>query len=328
MSSELTGIFCGDIIIRSALIEGIADLRRNPYLLPFVFASLKYDELTKKEYGVKEINQGCKWFLKTEIPVAFSARIDKPKFPIVTISQMDSSEQEMTFSDTHYTPQEDSSLFDPALTDPFIPVSYVASTGTMVVPDSVSANLILAPGQLIFDDVGVGHPILTVTDAVTVTIAVGCTASFTRAVIKGATPAQIVTIESVKESETYQIGCHVEGDPTHLIFLHAIVRFILLRYKQTLLEERGFERSTTKSSDFMRNGQFEAENVFSRHITLSGFVQNSWPKAIIQKITGIETVPVVAAVGDTADVTAIENDIGLTDDDAWLASVDGIGLKP
>lgn len=326
MTSEIIGLFQGDIIIRSALLEGIADLRRNPWLLQYVFASLKYDDLTSRVYGQKEIDQAAKWFMATEIPIFMSARVDKSKFPCVSISQVDSSETELTLADVHYKPSEDNDLQNPPLTAVFAPVSFVSSTGVMIVPDSVTANLILAPGMVIYDDTGRGHPILEVTDRSTFSISAGVTNSFSHAVIKGAAPSRIATLESVKERETYQIGCHVQGEPVHLTYLHSIIKFIIFRYRQDLFEARGFERSTSHSSDFSRNAFFDAELVFTRSITLTGTVTQVWPKLVSDKITGVVGVPIAVQVGDAAD--APDPDIGVDSEDAWMTSVDSLLLRP
>lgn len=51
--TEAQGIVQSDILIRSALIAAISDLRANPYLLQYCFASLVNDNLTWQEYRRK-----------------------------------------------------------------------------------------------------------------------------------------------------------------------------------------------------------------------------------------------------------------------------------
>jgi hypothetical protein len=324
--SEICGVFQGDLIIRSALVEGIADLRRHPELIKFIFASLAQDELTKAVYGQKEIDQAAKWFRATDFPVFMSTRLDKPKFPCVSISLVESSEADNTLSDTHYQPQEDNADEWPALTNRFSPTSYTSSTGVMVIPDAVTAELILATGMVVIDDFGVSHIIQDVYDRSTIVLPIGTVASFTHAVIKGAPPSRIITLESCTMTESYQIGCHVQGEAVYLTYLHSIISFILLRYRETLLEARGFECSSINSADFRRNDYFESENVFSRHIVLKGKVRQTWPKLITSKITGVASVPVFSAVGD--EVSAPEPVIDVDSEDAWLLESDGIGIKP
>ena len=324
--SQITGIFASDVVIRTALLEGINDLRRYPYLLDFVFAFLPKDALTAKMYGLKEQAQARKWFQRSNIPIFLSTRLDKPKFPCISIGLLESIESENTLADVHYNPKEDGTLDWPALTDPFCPTGFTSSTGVMKLPDAVTSQLVLAPGMMLIDDIGGVHEILDVTDQSTIVLAAGTTASFTQAIIKGAPPSAIVAIESCRAKESYSIGCHVQGEDVWLTYLHAIVQFILFRYRETLLEARGFERSSINSSDFRRNDAFsEVENIFSRHINVTGYVQQMWPKLISPKITGVASVPVATGTGQTVD--AVVPEIGVDQTDAWLVDSDGLGVK-
>jgi hypothetical protein len=90
----------------------------------------------------------------------------------------------------------------------------------------------------------------------------------------------------------YSIKVFIQNDPQQLMYLSTIVRFILMRYKEILLEDRGFERTTimmTGPQDatgaFPQSG--DGEYVFSQMFTLTGFVRESWPKAISPALQGI-----------------------------------------
>ena len=75
-----------------------------------------------------------------------------------------------------------------------------------------------------------------------------------------------------------------------MIYLHSIVQFILLRYKQAFLEERGFDRSTISSGPIYQytGGQNIAELFWSRDITINGYCRQYWPKIITSKLNGIK----------------------------------------
>ena len=91
--------------------------------------------------------------------------------------------------------------------------------------------------------------------------------------------------------ESYTIGCHVHGDPSTLLWLHAIVSYCLLRYKESLLEGRGFSQTSFSSSDISPNQYLSTpggENVFSRFISLSGMVENSWIKSPQRIVEAVE----------------------------------------
>jgi len=296
VNTKTLGIFQSDLIIRSALLQGLAELRAKPWLLDYCFASLPQDDLTKNDYGQSSIDQAKKWFLQQAIPVKMNTTNQPPTtFPAISIQLVSSNEDAKTHGDVNYEPSEDNDMQWPSLYGPFDAVSYNGSTGVLVLPSDVSSQLILSPGQLIIDRVGGFHQITEVLDAQTVVIEKNLTVDFSQSYVKGQPPALITSVESVVFSETYQLGVHVSGEPEQLTWLHSIVVFLLLAYKQTLLEARNFERSTVSSSDFNDNPYLgsEGQNVYTRFITLSGYVRQMWPGDIAQKITGTQTQLVI-----------------------------------
>lgn len=323
--SEIQGIFQSTLMIRSALLAAIADLRVNPYLLDYVFASMANDPLTSKDYGNKEIQQARKWFLATNFTVNLSASLNNPNLPVFSISLLESAPAEETLADIHYVPQEDNDSQWPTLVDTFAATGYDEATSTLTVPDSISKQLVLFPGQMVIDSVGQAHRIIEVPDNNNLILESGTVADFSRVQIKGARPAYVTYIESTIMRESYMIGCHVQNEPVHLTYMHSILVFILLRYKQSLFEARGFERSTFTSSDFMRNDGFEMENVFSRHVKLTGYVRQSWPKITVPKITGLASQLIITPVGQSA---SSPHELVLDPEDAWMADQDSLGLIP
>ena len=158
----------------------------------------------------------------------------------------------------------------------------------MVIPNEISSELVIVENMVVVDNIGKSHEITEVFEDGSFSIKQGTIADFSNSVIKGARPAYITFLESVVYKENYQIGVHVSGEPVYLTWLHSIIVFILLRYKQAMLESRGFERSIFNSSEFDQDLSFETENVFSRYISLSGFVRQYWPSAITPRINSVE----------------------------------------
>lgn len=285
MTTQTQGIFQSDIIIREAFVTALADLRANPWLLDYVFASLPQDDLTSRVHGEKEIERAKEWFLNTDIPVFMNYRVDNAALPCITIGLQDSSESDFTLGDVHYVPAENMSTVQWPTIATFNPVSYNALTGIMVLPD---LGVPIYAGMFIVDRVGTRHEILEVPEANTAVLLAGTNADFEGAQLKPVDPAYVIELESAVFKETYTIGVHVAAESVGLTFLHSIVVFILLRYKQALFEARGFERSQFSSSDMSVNPQFDPEIVFSRHINLYGYVRNYWPKSVKPKLMGIE----------------------------------------
>ncbi len=319
--TEAKGIHQSDVIIRTALIMAIQDLRANPWLLDHIFATLIEDVATAKQYGEKERAKAKEWFLATEIPVVMDYRMEPPEGTCISISLVESSETEVTLGDVHYEPNEAAEAAWAPLAGPFTPDSYDAATGTMIVPDAVAAKVFLSPGQLVIDRRGGSHTILTVTDTTSFTIEINSTADFTGAVIKGRKPRLIKNIESVCFRESYRIGCHALGDPFVLTWLHSILVFILLRYKMRLLEARGFERTVISTSPFAKDERWKVENMWTRFISITGYVRQFWPADVKERVDSVLVSPVNVSGTNDPDAQNFETEHGFDDDTApWFAS--------
>jgi hypothetical protein len=289
MDTEAIGIHQSDIILRTAIIAAIKDMRDNSWLLNYVFRSLAEDVLTADIYGEKEIDQAKKWFLNTDFPVFMSTRLDETKLPAISIGLMNSTEAEETHGDVNYVTHEDSEATYPILVGPFTPISFDVLTGTMVLPNSVASAITVAVGMTVVDQDGIIFPINLVLDSKTIILTPNVDGNFNRTLIKDISSSLTVTLESMQFRETYQIGCHVQSETFYLTYLHSILVFILAgRYKQALLEARGFERSTISSTQFLKNDTLGVENAYSRYINITGYVRQVWPKFIATKITSVQ----------------------------------------
>jgi hypothetical protein len=323
--SEVRGIVQSDLLIITALREGFKRLRANPWLFDYIFASLRQDPLFKPYQ--KSIEKARERFLKTDIPVFMSIQNNEAKMPCVTIELKESVEAEATMSDLHYVTKETTEGEWPVLAGPISPDSYDPVEGILVFPASISDSVLLTEGMLVIDKVGADHPILEVIDNQTVRLTAGLVADFTGALIKGQKPLFITSLESLVFRETYQIGCHYNGHESDLIDLYSIVMFILLRYKEELLEGRGFERSTIAAQGLMRNPAFPAENSYFRAINLQGYVRQYWPKNISYSLNGVSYQMGVGRRESPGEVFVAPDGSNPTDFDSWLADQDPLSVS-
>jgi hypothetical protein len=289
-------IFAGDVIIAEAIRQGLEDMRKNLWLLDDVFANFTKEPALKDKYGQKEIDAAKDWFLNNKIEVNLRYRNDKDQFPCVTIALGSSSEKEemkhlgdlSTEVETLMPNQIGKPI--PYIVKPFIPISYDQTTGVLTVPDSVSMRGVRS-GQILVDpDTGNGYIIQEVVSN-GIKLEPNLKISLTRAGIVPQYQIYKARREHTFFQETYSIGCHVHGDPAPLLWLHAIVLYTILRYRESLLEGRQFAQSSVSSSDLVQNPNFEGpggENVFSRYITLTGQVENSWLKTPFRIIEAVE----------------------------------------
>lgn len=295
------GIFQSDVILRSALDAALKDIRAQPWLLDWVFAGLPKDTLTKKDYGDAETERAKKWFLDTNIKVFLVPNTEEASWPCLTISLLDSSlaPSEVTLGDVHYDPAEEVGSTWPTLASVRV-AQYEQETGIMDL-QSAPPGYALAPGMFITDYRGQGHEILEVFSTTSLKIEPGTQADFRGSLLKGRRNTFVAHVESAMFRETYRIGVHAASEATYLTWLHSIVVFALLRYKQPLLEARGIERTTFSSSDFAQDQGHEVERTFSRYVTITGYVRHFWPKVVAQKIDAMDLIPVPDAANTLWD---------------------------
>ncbi len=295
------GIFQADVIIQTALTEALADLRRNPWLLDFVFASLPKDTTSASKYGLKEVESAKAWFRRTDIAILFTRPPDgNPPKAAVSIRLLSCSEDKNTLGDVHYTPHDTAQAEWPPLTSRFSPESYTRSTGIMILPESVTDQLVVVAGMFVVDRHGGEHEILSATDE---TIEIEETnADFSESFIKAAPPSMLVSMESCVCKEAYEIGCHVIGDDAQpALWLHSIVTFCLLRYRQRLLEARGFQGSAITTGQFALDQETLQDLSYARFITLSGLVTQTWPKDVSAKLTNVNVQLSITDSGNAPD---------------------------
>lgn len=321
--TELQGIFQGDVVVRTAIIRAMDLVREDPRLLNHIFHSLAIDDLTNEVYGEKQIALAREWFMRTEVPVMMNFRVAEEAIPCITISLQESQEADQTHGDIHYVPQETSAGDWPVIVGPFSPVAYSPTSGIMVLPASVMGDSVISAGMRIVTRAGREYPVTQNLGDNEIAVKPMTIDDFTNAVIKGATDRYATKIESVTFRESYQIGIHVMGEPAYLLYLHSILQFMLLKYKQDLLERRNFERTVLSSTDFRRNMEFENEEVFSRYITITGYARHYWPKETVSLIDTMESQLDISEldigeVGSSSEADPI-NDQGNppTADDPW-----------
>ena len=279
-------IFSGDTVIKLAVEQGLSDIRSNPWLIDNIMGHFKDPALST--YGQKEIDRCKEWFLNNKIEILLRYRLDKDEFPCVTIALNSSSEMEdmKHLADT----STESEILLPSdinkpisyIVKPFVPTEVDSSTGFVGIPESIKASRLIRQGMILADVTnGNGYEIKDIAEnGVFIEPELNVTAS------KMAVVPRFQFYEAKVEHsffrEAYTIGCHVHGDPSTLLWLHAIVSYCLLRYKESLLEARGFSQTSISSSDVAPNQYLSTpggENVFSRFITISGMVENSWIKS-------------------------------------------------
>jgi hypothetical protein len=289
------GIKQTDFLVRTAILAGLKDIRNHPVLIDYIFSDFLYDPTTNPEERKKLVQAAKNWILSVKIPVIMYPKLDQMEFPCITVAMQESSETENSLGDVHYTPAVDNNAPNAFSIGPFAPVSYDSTTGEIILPTSLYP-LYTTPQMVVLDKNGTSFPILKNGNGKNAFIALNVQNSALRSIsILPRAPNSRTSVESVFFNESYSIGCHTEGEPMYTVALHSLVLFILLRYRETLLESRGFERTTIKNGPLIPNDNYVEgkENIFTRYITVSGSVKHVWPKYTYPTIATVVTDIVV-----------------------------------
>jgi hypothetical protein len=278
------GIFSGDVIIKTAIELGLEDLKKSPWIIEDIFSDMIENPYLNQKYGMKEIQRAKEFFFNNKIHIFMHHRMDKNEFPCVTIGVGSSSEDKSlaTLGDQSIDVQDlDPDKINQPLSfivPEFTPKSYISTTGTMTLPSSDNFQYI-SEGMVLVDlDTGSGYIVRSKKSGNKVVITAGTELSGDRYAIAPRYQFYRARAERIISQETYNIGCHAHGDPSTLLFLYAIIKYCLLRYREGMLEYNNFQLSTISSSEMVQNNNFGEDNVYSRYITLTGQVEESWLK--------------------------------------------------
>jgi hypothetical protein len=298
------GISQPDLLIKTALDAGFADLKKYPFLLDFCFAWLPQDPVTYKKNGEISVKSAKDWFLNTPINVFMNYRpVDFGAAPCISISINSSNEEYNTLGDTNYDTSEQ------MLPKTLVAIlssnlnTYTSTTGVFVFNNPT--NTIITNNMIVFDlDKNMSVPILSVEATNSITLDVGLTYPLQNIAILPADQFYDVALESARFKESYSLNMFVNTKEEHIIYLSCLAQFCLLRYRQAYLDERGFEQTSISSGAVNREAVDDKEIFFSRSMTISGYVQQYWPKEVTLKIQGIQFGIVIASnldgpVGET-----------------------------
>jgi hypothetical protein len=328
-------IFSGDVIIKTAIELGLQDLKNNIWVLDDIFSDFIDNPLLSKKYGQQEI-QNAKDFLKNNrIHVVMAHRLDKEDFPSVTIAVGNSNEDkslstlgDLDVDSVDYSPED---IGKPIawIMSPFDAIKYNNNTGYLTIPDNKSFKYVSAGMLLVDTETGNAWPIVSKTTGNIVILAkntdLGSAKKF------GIAPqyrGYRAKRERIVSQESYTIGCHAHGDTSNLLFLFAFVKYALLRYREGLLEHNNFQLSNLQCSEIIKNNSFDAENIFSRFITLTGQAEESWIKTPMRTI---EDVDIYDGITQTTGIKVISQDIDPNSEEAindlWV-TVSDPPIKP
>ena len=301
----MSGIFQGDIIIKAAIELGMEDMRKNPWLIDHMLSDLVNINYFTDKYGQKNIDACKEWFRSNQIDVYMRGRDDKDRLPCVTI-QMGPSNEKPDMKTMADQSTEKAVLMPnqigkpiPYVIKPFTPVGYDETTGIVSVDPSLDLSGVAAGMVLVNPADGIGYKILDIVDN-GIEIEPNMEISASQFGILPQFQYYEARVEHAFFDETYTIGCHAHGDAQNVLFLWSIVKYSILRYRESLLEANGFAESTISSGGPDFDESFSTpggDQAWARYMNLNGQVENSWiksPRRILEVIALKSKTPVGA----------------------------------
>ena len=327
-STEVVGIFQGDVIIRTAIEAAIADLRARPDELDYIWASLAQDELTRSHegYGETQISLAKQWFLSNDIPVFANVRVpdNVRKGAFVTISIQKSDETYNTLGDGHWSGVEAVSGGQPFFGRPFTVSSFDWTTGILTIPDNVASQGALSKDVVLFTRNGKSFPIVEVISPTSVRVDNQQLRLDLRDLRLRWPPLRhLMPLEGEISREVYGVGCHSYYEPIHALYLYGVIRYALSRYREKYLEGRGFQASSMSVGQLDTDNNFEAEIGYSRYIQLTGIVHQVWNKDIKASVLSVASrIRVIGGARVPVDINTQS-----LDDLLWIGELDGLGVS-
>jgi len=284
-----------DLIVESIIRDGLNNARRDETVIEDVFQDLTLSFASKK-YGQAEIEKIKTVIRNKEVSVVHAFAINNITNPCISIHLSEDFEEESqapmggyqrNFTQPFTSPEKLAAL---VRVPSFTPTSYDSAVGTVYVPDGV--NLAAVHKNLLFVDTdknefyilgGINNELgakqFLIEAGATPTIGAGCE-------IKSSIDYDQFLQRGNAERTAIVLGIHTQ-EALLTKYLYTLVKYFILSRKRDMIT-RGFQLNNYSGSDFQRNQDFEANNVFSRHITLSGLVLHDWRSDKVQLIDNVD----------------------------------------
>jgi hypothetical protein len=315
------GVFQGDIRIKAAIEQGLEDLKKNPWLIEDILSDTVANPYLKKRFSTQILD--CqKWLASNAINIYMSEREDKTEYPAITIALGDSEEK--TDMKTMGDISTERAQFTPNYINRPMPYviqpgagAYDSTTGLFNFSSTVNLTLI-APGMLVVNPAnGIAYKVVSV-DGNGISLGLGLTVPSGTYGILPQFQIYEALVGHTFMDESYEIDCHTLDQQTNL-WLNSIVMYFLFRYRQVLLEANGFSQVKQKNGKLRRNESTGSEGQFiwSRKITISGQVENTWimaPHRFIETVNFKDPtqeegyyggIKIVSNLNDTEDLSQV-----------------------
>lgn len=298
----MQGFNIPELIIESLIRDGIDNVRAKPEIIQDVFSQLTRSYASRK-YGQTEIDK-IKALLEKEIAVLYSYHQVDAKSPCISIMIGTDNENKPRAHLSDEYVQIEEQIADPiklaALhrVDDISVTSYDPVTGKVVVSDATDLSPVYH-GMIFVDADNSEHPILgginnTVGDK-SFFIQKNDDVSFATptSYIKSSLNFESFEVKGVTSQVQLVLGVHTR-DALTTKYLYILLKYFILSRKPDMIK-RGMYLASFDGSDFNRDSQYLGDQVYTRFLTITARVDDTWRS---DQITLIDNIVVTATPVD------------------------------
>lgn len=289
------GIQVPDLIIESVIRDGLENIKNDLTIIDDIFSELTSNYALRK-YGAAEIQKIKDFFTNKgkSIAVVHSFHEAAAKAPAYSI-QLGLDDEHVPesimddFSEDKRVPLDAAELAALVKADNIIPQSYDANTGRIDLSDSVDLSDVYK-NFLFVDGSDVEHTILAIQDVdgdKAIFVAEGSDVDTTDfGLIRSFLKEKQFEQRQVTDKVRVMIGVHTK-EALLTKYLYAVLKYILHSRKISLIE-RCFDKPVIQGSDFTRDVRYQADMVYTRFLTITGTVEDSWTSDKVDLIDSAE----------------------------------------
>ena len=289
------GFAIPDIIIESVIRDGLENIKNSPEILDDVFSELTRAFASRK-YGAAEIAKIKELIDSKTIAVVHSFHQASAKSPCYSIqlgADIENARHDYLddFQEDFQQPITDVSQLDnlKKVTN-LVPTSYDSKLGLVYVADSVDLSSVYH-NYIYVDGAGDEHILLPGISNEPgnkfFNIGTGREPDIVNpGEIKSFLTHEQFEIRGTTSNVDLLVGVHAK-DALMTKYLYVLVKYILQSRKKDLIQ-RCFDNMVLKGSDFTRDLQYQGDMVYTRFLTVSGRIDESWRSDQVDLIDFVE----------------------------------------
>lgn len=292
------GFLLPELILESLIRDGFVNVRNDPKIVDDLFAQLTRDYNNRK-YGAAEVTK-IKAMIEKEVAVVFSYHQVDASVPCISI--MIGGDNESKARDhlgDYYEGQTEEitdtqELQDLHRVDNLSAISYNPLTGKIDIGDESDLSEVYR-NMIFVDSVGNEFPIITGINNLD-----GEKSIFIQkqaeVMLDGETPMFIKSSLDYKQFEvkgvtgdvSLVLGVHTK-DALTTKYLYILLKYFILSRKTDMIK-RGLYLAMYSGSDFNRDSAYVGDQVYTRFLTITGKIDDTWRSDQVVLIDNIEVV--------------------------------------